>query len=110
MKNIHSKSIEETEKIAHDFVAALEKSAEQEQATIIGLYGETVDRQSLVVVLEPGHSRQQGSGLEGGGESIIKCRNISGICNLPPLPYEDTFLSGALFNACDKYFRPTARW
>ena len=40
MKNIHSKSIEETEKIAHDFVAALEKSTKQEQATIIGLYGE----------------------------------------------------------------------
>ncbi len=40
MEKIRSKSIEETEKTAHDFVASLEESADQEQATVVGLYGE----------------------------------------------------------------------
>ena len=40
MKKVHSKSPKETEKAAQDFVASLEKSKSQEQATIVGLYGE----------------------------------------------------------------------
>ena len=40
MKKIHSRSSKDTEKVAHDFVASLEKSKDQEQATVVGLYGE----------------------------------------------------------------------
>ena len=40
MKKIHSRNPKDTEKIALDFVASLEKSREQEQATVVGLYGE----------------------------------------------------------------------
>ena len=40
MKKVHSRSPKDTEKAARDFVASLEKSREQEQATVVGLYGE----------------------------------------------------------------------
>ena len=40
MKKVHSRSTKDTEKAAYDFVVSLEKSREQEQATVVGLYGE----------------------------------------------------------------------
>lgn len=40
MKKVHSRSPKDTEKAAQDFVTSLEKSKDQEQATVVGLYGE----------------------------------------------------------------------